>query len=418
MIRERGFRRRVPGIVPVVLFFLTAGGSLTAQEDRQYREGRFLVHEIAGSIPSGTPRVRIETEVGSVIARPSAAPEVRYRIRVRAIADENEDAARRLLEEMIVSAGKTGDAIVFRGQIGRPGAERDLTAEFGLEVPAGTKEFEVVTGAGNVEARGLRGIVTLATRGGSISADGIGGLLRAETRAGNIEVGDVLSAARLVTAGGTVRLNASGGDVLVRSSGGDVIIGRAGGLVRAETGGGNVTVESATGDVFIQTRGGNIQVGRVAGEVAAATSGGSIRIAGADGVRCETAAGPIVLKGLQGPVRALTSAGGIRADFLPTTRAFFDSDLQTWQGDVVVSLPESLDLTIRAEVDNSLGRRIRSDFPLRTFREAEDTGRPLEMAEGNIGAGGSVLRIRTLGGNISILKLKDTQNATHKEGKP
>jgi hypothetical protein len=32
------------------------------------------------------------------------------------------------------------------------------------------------------------------------------------------------------------------------------------------------------------------------------------------------------------------------------------------------------------------------------------------MAEGNIGAGGSLLRIRTLGGNISILKVK--------EGKP
>jgi DUF4097 and DUF4098 domain-containing protein YvlB len=379
-------------------------GPLPAQEDRYYREGRYLVHEIAGSIPSGAPRVRVETDVGSVIARASAAPEVRYRIKVRAAAGE-EAAARRLLDEMLISAGKSGEAIVFRGQAGRLAANRDLSAEFRLDLPAGTKEVEVITGAGSVEARGLGGAATLATRGGSISADRIGGALRAETRAGNIEVGEILAAARLVTAGGTVRLGAAGGEIFVRSSGGDVIIGRAGGQVRAETGGGNVSVESASGDVFVQTRGGNIHLGQIAGEVAAATGGGSIRVAGAGGgVSCETAAGPIVLRGVDGPVRALTSAGSIRADFLPSNKTFFDSDLQTWQGDVVVSLPESLRVTIRAAVDNSLGQRIKSDFPLKISREAEDTGRPVESAEGTIGGGGSVLRIRTLGGSISIVK--------------
>jgi len=99
-------------------------------------------------------------------------------------------------------------------------------------------------------------------------------------------------------------------------------------------------------------------------------------------------------------------AGSIQAELLGTARSLFDSDIQTWQGDVTLVLPESLPLTIRAVVDNSKGNRIRSDFPLHVFREAEDAGRPVEIAEGTIGGGGALVKIRTLDGNIVILKAK------------
>ena len=69
--------------------------------------------------------------------------------------------------------------------------------------------------------------------------------------------------------------------------------------------------------------------------------------------------------------------------------------------------PESaIALTLRAIVDNSQGNRIKSDFPLHIFREAEDAGRPVEIAEGPIGGGGALVKIRTLDGNIVILKAK------------
>jgi hypothetical protein len=126
-------------------------------------------------------------------------------------------------------------------------------------------------------------------------------------------------------------------------------------------------------------------------------------------VRCESGAGPIFLKVLDGPIRAVTSAGNIQAEILPAGRTLFDSDIQTWAGDVLLALPESPHVTIRAIVDNSKGRRIQSDFPLRIYREAEDAGRPVEIAEGAIGGGGALIKIRTLDGNIVIQKAKISQ---------
>ena len=119
----------------------------------------------------------------------------------------------------------------------------------------------------------------------------------------------------------------------------------------------------------------------------------------------------LVLSAVEGPLRALTSAGSIRAVIRRGARGFSESDLRTLQGDIVVSLPESLPLTIRALVDNPWGSGIRSDFPLKIVREVEAIGRPLELGEGDIGGGGSVLRIRTLGGNIVILKDEGSKSA-------
>jgi len=78
-------------------------------------------------------------------------------------------------------------------------------------------------------------------------------------------------------------------------------------------------------------------------------------------------------------------------------------------GDVTLEVPETLPLTIRAVVDNSKGNRIKSAFPLRVYREAEDAGRPVEIGEGSIAGGGSLIKIRTLDGHIAIQKIKRTE---------
>ncbi|MGH9748920.1 MAG: DUF4097 family beta strand repeat-containing protein [Candidatus Polarisedimenticolia bacterium] len=376
-----------------------------AQESRTAREGRALVRTITGSVPGGVRDVRVETGIGSVVAERGASPEVRYRIRVRATV-EDEAGAQRLLDELALSATRNGDLLVFKGEAERAGAPgRGLSAEFFLVLPAATRSLEVVTGAGDIEIRGVPGRLTLSSRGGRIAADRAAGPIRAETRGGNIEIGAALADARLTTGGGRIRLGEAGGEVVVQTSGGDVSIGRSAGPVRAESGGGSVSVGAAGGDVFVQTGGGDILLGPVAGQVTAASGGGGIRVHGATGgVRCETAAGPIVLRSIGGPIRAVTSSGDIRAEFLPAARLLLDSDLQTWSGDVTVALPGILPLTLRAVAENSTGRRIVSDFPLRFFREAEDAGRPVETAEGEIAGGGSVVRVRTLDGRIVIVR--------------
>jgi len=380
-----------------------------AQEARYFREGRYLVHEITGVLRDPVPRVRVETDLGSVSAVATSAPDLRYRIRVRARGGDDA-ATRRLLDDMQVSAAVNGDRLLFLGRSLAPGAVRDLTVDFEIELPSRVAEFEVATGAGDVRGRNLPGRAELQTRGGNITVDRLKGPLLAETRGGNIEIGSASGTARLITAGGSVRLESAGGEVVVQTSGGDVFIGRASAQVRAESGGGNVTVEAAGGDVSAQTRGGSIGIGDVRGEVIAVTAGGSIRVASArGGVRCESGAGPIFLKVIDGPIRAVTSAGNIQAEILPAGRTLFDSEIQTWSGDVLLALPESPRVSIRAIVDNSQGRRIRSDFPLRIYREAEDAGRPVEIAEGAIGGGGPLIKIRTLDGNIVIQKAKIAQ---------
>ena len=52
-----------------VLLACLPGAPLPGQEARYYRDGKFLVHELTGVIPGGAPRVRVETDVGSVSAR-------------------------------------------------------------------------------------------------------------------------------------------------------------------------------------------------------------------------------------------------------------------------------------------------------------------------------------------------------------
>jgi len=393
-------------LVVILAFAVSLTGQARAQEPRYYAEGRKQVREISGAIPGDAVRLRIETDRGTVRIQPASGDAVTYRIRLRA---GGADAAetRRRLDRMVISASRTGDLIEFSGSLPARGASHlGVEAEFEFAIPARVVALEVATGAGSIEASGARGRVALFTRGGRITARDIAGPLEAETRGGDVVAGAVGATARLVSAGGNVSVESSTGNLTIQTSGGDVRIGRAGGEVRVETGGGNVRIEQAGRGVKVVSSGGDIEVVEAAGEVAASSAGGGIRIgSAAGGVRCETAAGAIVLGAVDGPVRAVTSAGSIRA-LLGGKGMPGDSDLQAWQGDIFVSLPETMPVTIRALVDSPVGQGIESDFPLTILSDLEDTGRPLLIGEGVIGGGGPVLKIRTLGGRIHILKVK------------
>lgn len=393
----------------IVLGVLGLAAPALAQEPRYYAEGKKQVRELAGSIPGTVGRVRIETDRGTVRIHRETGDAVAYRIRLRAGgADPSE--VRRRLDRMTISASRSGDLVEFSGSLPARGLARPgLETEFEIGIPRRVTEVEVATGAGDIEVLGADGKVSLLTRGGRIVARDISGPLVAETRGGDVLAEGVGSTARLVSAGGNLSVDGATGDLTVQTSGGDVRIGRAGGEVHVETGGGNVHVAKAARGVTVVSNGGSIEVGEAGGAVAATSAGGAIRIGTAvGGIRCETAAGPIVLDGVEGAIRAVTSSGSIRV-LLDGKGLPGDSDLQTLQGDIVVSLPESYPVTIRALVDSPVGQGIESEFPLRILRDLEDHGRSLLMGEGPIGGGGPVLKIRTLGGRIHILKAKNTK---------
>jgi len=360
-------------------------------------------HTIEGRVPAGATRLRLETAIGTIRLHPAAGAETAYRVHLRA-AGPDMTAARRRLDRLVVSASRTGDLLHFTGTLPGTGDDaRGLAAEFDIEVPRGIGVIEIATGAGDIDVAGLPGKVRLLTRGGAITGGDLSGPLEAETRGGRIELGAVRGTARIVSAGGGVLMQAVDGELTVRTAGGDVNIERAGAGVQVESGGGNVRIGRAGGAVRVATGGGNIDIGDVTGVVSAATAGGAIRVGTATGVRCETAAGSIVLGAINGAVRAISSAGSIRALLGPDAIAA-DSDIQTWHGDVFVSLPEDMAITIRALVDNPVGRAIESDFPLAIQRDLEAVGRPLEVGEARLGGGGPLLKLRTLGGRIVIQK--------------
>jgi hypothetical protein len=393
-----------------ILFPLRLGLSVNAAPAREaqaryYEDGRNLVHEIAGAVPADARRLKVDTQIGSVRLVRADGPLLTYRVRVRA-AGPDMVAARRRVDEMLVSASREGNTVAFVGAVPKPDdPPRGLGAEFELSIPQDLEDVLVVTGAGDIRADGAPGRVTLKTRAGAIVVHDVRGPLQAETRAGNIDAQGLKESAHLVSAGGDVIVKDAAGDLVIRTSGGDVRVTRAGGKVEADTGGGSVSIGRASGDVRVRSNGGDIDVGEAGGEVAVATGGGGIKVGSAiRGVRCETTAGPIVLGGIQGPIRALTSAGSIKA--LLQGRLPGDSDLQTWHGDVFVQLPETLPVTIQALVDNPVGQAIQSEFPLTIVRDEESAGRPLEVGETRIGGGGPLLKLRTLGGRIVIQKVR------------
>lgn len=388
------------------LVLCLAAAPLRGQEARYFDEGRQLVHELSGSIVADDVRVRVETDIGSVRIVGSSGREVSYRIRVRAMGDDTPEA-RRLIDTLGVSAIREGDRILFSGRAYAPELLNRLAADFELTLPRATPSLEVLTGVGDVGVDGIEGEVTIITHGGRVSAADVDGPLQVETRGGDIEVGRVRGDVRLVTGGGEVHLDTATGDLEARTSGGDVRIGHVGGRVNAETGGGSVRIERASGNVTAGTSGGNIDLGRILGEISAASAGGSIRVVSARrGVSCETAAGLIDLGEVLGPVHAITSAGNIHVRLIGR-EAFAESNLRSLLGDVFVSLPDSFPVTIRALVDAPVGAGIESEFPLAITRELEELGRPIAIGEGEIGGGGSLLKIQTLGGNIVIRRTRE-----------
>ena len=402
---------RVAGSTPAA----TPNATARPEGTRYYTEGRYLVHEINGTVPSAVARVRVDTQLGVVILRAAEGSTLGYRILLRAAGPDVPETRSRL-DRMEISASRTGDLVQFSGALPRSATTvRGLDARFEIALPAGIRSVDAKTGAGDIDASGAPGALGLVTQGGTITARDLPGALTAETRGGRIDVAALGASATLITAGGDVIVGRTRGPLVIRSSGGDVRIGQVGTDVRVESGGGSVVIEKADGAVQVATNGGDIDVAEAAGAVTAATAGGGIHVGRAGGgVRCETAAGPILLEGVGGAVRAISSAGNIRVGLRGRTLVG-DSDLQTRQGDVVVSLPEGLPLTIRALVDNPVGHPIQSDFPLEVLRELAEAGRPLEVGEARIGGGGPVLKLRTLNGRIRIVKVKDGQGSKQVE---
>ena len=371
----------------VVLLALIAGGEFADQAaaqtipDPTWGAGRWI-QERTGEL-SSVNRLVIRSR-GDVSIVGTGSGVVRYVAKLW-IRTRNEDASvvPAMFERAGIVSGREPDGtarVVLRG----PDCEGcRFAARLEIQVPEGIPEIDLQTRGGDIEVRGVTGSVDAWAAGGSVRMD---------------EIGSDVSA----TSGGRIVLGLIGGSVACETAGGGIDLESAGGSARLATRVGSVRAKSVEGDLDARTQAGSIEVGRVAGSVNVETSSGSIRVAEAfNGVRAQVGAGDIRIGKASGVVHVTSGAGNIAVG-LAERAGLDDSVLTTGVGSVVITLPESLALTIEAAVRMARGgQSIVSEFP--SIRVRRSPG-PFGTAEavGSINGGGAILRSGTGIGRIEI----------------
>jgi hypothetical protein len=385
-----------------------AADQATVKRSTPEREGRAWVQRAEASLPVREGgRLVVRSDFGSVSVRTGSSNRMECELVLRAYTS-NANEARRYFERygLGVRPLENGGAYVSGSLAGTPRRHTSMGAEFRIAVPQ-RFNLDIETQGGDVTVENpLQGEVRAITAGGDIRTLDVSGPLKAETAGGCVTLGNIGQRVEASTAGGSIRVGNVKGDTVLQTSGGEIVAGKIEGNLRAETAGGDVTIGGARGEIKAETAGGQIRIGESGGSVRAQTAGGSIQLNGARGrVVAETAGGSIDLFQVLGGIKAQTAAGRILAQFAGDKRTFGASELESALGDVFVYLPPDLPLTIDAAIENALGHRIISDFPLNIRGDNQEFVVTTISGHGALNGGGDILRIRAVGGNIEIRKL-------------
>ncbi|HEV2350506.1 MAG TPA: hypothetical protein VG028_11750 [Terriglobia bacterium] len=372
-----------------------------------HREGRGWVEraDCGGSVQPGA-RLVLRADMGSVTVRPGPDGQVVCHMFLRVFRPSEQEALqvfRRV--ELSVRTNAGGGLYLVEKFPSEHERNAWTSIHFDFTVPE-RFSLDLETKGGDVSVGNLNGELRASTAGGDIQSGDISGPVSVDTAGGDIDLGNMGGQVVAQTAGGSIRVNNVHGDARLETSGGQITSGLIEGSVRADTSGGDIVLRGASGPVTAETAGGQIQIGQCGATIRAETAGGSIHLQGAKGgVVVETAGGSIDLFQMQSAVRAMTSAGRILAELDGNRDTFGASHLETSVGDVQVFLPPSLPINIDALIEESMGHRIVSDFPLHLTSEDEDFHHGPKRGEGELNGGGKVLRIRTVMGNIEIHKI-------------
>ncbi|MEH6304568.1 DUF4097 family beta strand repeat-containing protein [Olivibacter sp. CPCC 100613] len=118
----------------------------------------------------------------------------------------------------------------------------------------------------------------LKTSGGSLSINGINGLIEGETSGGSIKIAQVKNNVNLKTSGGSINAADVAGNLLLHTSGGSIKLSNLKGKIDAQTSGGSIGANDISGELLAKTSGGSIRVDRMTGSADLATSAGSTSV--------------------------------------------------------------------------------------------------------------------------------------------
>ena len=323
-------------LTTLLLVSLTATGALAKTEQN--------IHETRAARPGGT--IVVDVDFGSIDLTAGENDKVVIDVH-RKIDASSKSKEEEYFRRVPVTITTEGDKILVRATRKQETFARELwdmlgrhnsEAQYTLRVPA-TFNADLDTAGGSISANGLTGSIKADTSGGDLSFQKIRGEIHADTSGGDIKV---------ASCEGKMHLDTSGGHIQVTDGRGDL---------SADTSGGNVTVLNLTGDAKVDSSGGKLRLANISGKLSAETSGGAISA--------------ILPSSVTSDVRLETSAGSI-----------------------TVVTPPNAGLTIDAET--SAGS-VRSDLPMSNVRTDDDS------LKGTLNGGGKKLVLRSGAGSIQIV---------------
>ena len=346
----------------------------------------------------GMTRLRVEAR-GLVVVQGGGGNQIAYRVRNRVRAVTQEDA-RRVLELVRPQVRGSAGAMV----VSVPIRDLPVTTELEVRVPTGMRIADIVNERGEVILRDLPLDVDVVTGGGRVDADRLAGRLGARTGGGEIRLGHIGGAVRAISGGGTIHARHIGANSRLETRAGEIFIDQAVEDVYASTGAGNVQVMRAGGSVDAYTVGGLIRVVEAGGTVTADNGGGVTQVGSARGVRCESTSGAIRLSGVAGELMATTGLGSIFAELL-AGRAMLNSILETGGGDITVTIPSNLSVTVQAISESGRMGGIITEFPeirLQNPHQDQRGSGGRAVATGALNGGGPLLKVAAARGAVYL----------------
>ena len=262
-------------------------------------------------------------------------------------------------------------------------------------------DIKLITAGGNLNVQSVRGETVLQSSGGDINIQNCQGRFRVHTSGGTIELFENQGQYNVSALGGDIRLSTVKGDVELMTMGGSIFVHNlTGEKLNCRTSSGNIIAEEINGNFFGQTQDGNIQVESLKGLCNLTTANGDINTDYLRGTLVLDAAnGNIIGENIFGPIQAYTSSGDI--DFkisYDSGSSDYSISLETVSGNIDVSVPKNLPVTIEAEVEGGkTAGVISSDIPI----ALEDTESKI-FAKGQVNEGTIPLNLFTGRGHITI----------------
>lgn len=144
---------------------------------------------------------------------------------------------------------------------------------------------------------------------------------------------------------------------------------------------------------------GDVEISNVTGDLRAKSVSGSVVIKGAAGnVNASSVSGNVEVGEVAGTVNAKSTSGNVNVEIVRLQNAG-NMDFGSVSGNVTVRVPDNLD----AEVEMSaLSGDLRSDFGIQIEKKEYGPGR---SARGRIGNGSHRVKMSSISGNISLLKM-------------